>query len=275
MSVAPLPQPLAGKTILVTRAAGQSSQFTQLLEQAGASVVEMPALEIRPPSSWEALDRAIAQLKEIHWLILTSANGVTYFFQRLFDLGHSLADVHHLKIAAVGKKTAASLKELNIVPDFIPPDYVADSLVEHFPDAPQLHCLTLLFPRVEEGGREVLVNELTAKGATVLEVPAYQSGCPAAIAPPALDALQQKNIDVVTFASSKTVRHFCYLIEQAAQVNLIDKRDVLTTQVQIASIGPQTSQTCRELLGRVDIEAEIYTLEGLTSALENWALGIN
>ncbi|MEL6223275.1 MAG: uroporphyrinogen-III synthase [Cyanobacteria bacterium J06627_8] len=275
MSVATSQHPLDEKTILVTRAAGQSSQFGELLQQAGATVIEMPALEICPPTSWDAFDQAIAQVQEIHWLILTSANGVTYFFKRLFDLGYSNDDIRHLHIAVVGKKTAACLKHMNIVPDFIPPDYVADSLVEHFPDRDTLHRSTILFPRVEQGGREVLVKELSANGATVIEVPVYQSVCPAAIAPPALDALQQKTIDVITFASSKTVRHFCQMIEQATHDTLLDERELLATHVKIASIGPQTSLTCHQLLGRVDIEAETYTLEGLTTALINWALSTN
>ncbi len=267
--------PLAGKTILVTRAAGQSSQFSQLLQQVGADVLEMPALEIRPPSSWEPVDRAIAQLDSFDWLILTSTNGVDYFFQRLHHLGRSTEELTKLKIAVVGKKTAARLAEQSIEPDFIPPDYVADALVSHFPDRDALPNLKILFPRVESGGREVLVNELTAQQAQVTEVPAYESGCPEAIAPDVLSALQQGSIDVVTFASSKTVRCFHQLLTRASHDNLLEDLAVVTTQFQIASIGPQTSHTCGQLFGRVDIEAKEYTLDGLTSALVTWALSIN
>lgn len=269
------PQPLSGKTILVTRAAGQSSQFSQMLQQVGATVVEMPALEIRPPSTWEPLDRAIAHLHRFDWLILTSVNGVNYFIQRLNDLGHSIQDLNSLKIAVVGKKTASGLKRLGLQPDFIPPDYVADSLVHHFPEGDCLANLKILFPRVESGGRDVLVQELTAAGAVVTEVPAYESGCPRAIAPEALNALKHRNIDIVAFASSKTVKCFCELIAQASQDNVLEKLDVLATHFCIASIGPQTSASCRDVLGRVDVEAQEYTLEGLTSALLHWALSMD
>lgn len=271
----PPERPLLDTTVLVTRSAGQSSQFSQLLQQAGATVVEMPALEIRPPSSWDPLDQAIARLQDIDWLILTSTNGVEYFFQRLTELGHSTDDLRDLKIAVVGKKTAACLKKMDIYPDFIPPDYVADSLVSHFPNQDTLPNLKILFPRVESGGREVLVKELRTQGAEVIEVPAYQSDCPAAIAPDALDALQRTPIDVITFASSKTVTCFCHLMNQASKGNVLEELDVLATRFCIASIGPQTSQTCRQLLGRVDIEAQEYTLEGLTAALVDWALTRN
>ncbi len=252
----PSPMRLTGKTILVTRAAGQSGEFTQLLQQAGATVLEMPALEIGPPSSWQELDAAIAQLTRFDWLILTSTNGVDAFFSRL---AHHPQPLDTLKIAVVGKKTAQRLQSQGREPDFIPPDYVADALVQHFPQSPQNQ--RILFPRVQTGGREVLVAELTAKGAQVTEVAAYQSQCPSAIAPAILTALDQGDVDVITFASSKTVKCFQQLVggDRIAQIKSC-----------IASIGPQTSVTCQQVFGRVDVEASEYTLAGLTAALCDW-----
>lgn len=255
-------QPLLGKTILVTRAAGQSSQFAQLLQQRGASVLEMPALEIQPPSSWAALDQAIAELDQFDWLILTSTNAVDYFFQRLAEQGQSLGDA--LKIAVVGQKTAARLQQQGHQPDFVPPNFVADALVAHFPEADRLAQLKILFPRVETGGREVLVKQLSAQGATMVEVAAYQSGCTQTLAPAVATALENRAVDIITFASSKTVDCFAQLLQSA---NL--PVDCLTA-VCLASIGPQTSLTCQQRLGRVDLEAKDYTLEGLTEAIVAW-----
>jgi len=253
--------PLAGKTILVTRYVGQSNQFSDDLRQAGASVIEMPALEIGPPSSWIALDQAIAHLSNFDWLILTSVNGVGYFFERLAILGKDARALAGVKIVVVGEKTAASLKQYMLQPDFVPPQFVADSLVAYFPE--DLTGKKVLFPRVETGGREILVQALTAKGAEVMEVAAYQSRCPQAIAPAALDALQTRAVHIVTFTSSKTVQCFCQLLEAYGNAAL--------NGVCIASIGPQTSKTCLTLLGRVDVEAKEYTLEGLTQAIIQWA----
>jgi uroporphyrinogen III methyltransferase / synthase len=250
--------PLTGKTIVVTRAAGQSSQFTTLLQQQGATVVEMPALEIGAPSSWAALDEAIAALSQFNWLILTSTNAVDYFFERLILQGKDARTLSGIKVAVVGKKTAASLEQHGIQPDYIPPDFVADSLVEHFPvDVPGLK---ILFPRVESGGRDVLVRELGAAGAIVTEVAAYQSSCVQEISPEILNVLP--DIDVITFASSKTVKCVGQLLQGR-----------LAEGICIASIGPQTSVTCQEWFGRVDVEAQEYTLEGLTAAIVEWAKG--
>ena len=260
--------PLTSKTILVTRAAEQSSKFTTLLEQEGARVIEMPALAITPPSNWQDLDRAIANLSTFQWLILTSANGVNFFGDRLIELGYDARALGGIKIAVVGRKTAAYLQKRNLTPDFIPPDYIADSLVDNFPE--ELAGKKILFPRVETGGREVLVKELTSKGAHVVEVAAYQSKCPAAMDSASWQALQQHQIDILTFASSKTVKNFDLLLRQQANSSKVVKS--ILDNVCIASIGPQTSKTCQELLGRFDLEAKEYTLEGLTKAIAEYKL---
>jgi uroporphyrinogen III methyltransferase / synthase len=260
------PLPLTGKTILVTRAAERTSDFTNLLERQGAKVIEMPALEIIPPSSWLLLDRAIENLSEFNWLILTSANAVTYFFVRLFHSGKDSRSLAHLKIAVVGKKTATVLQTYHIKPDFIPPNFIADSLVKNFPET--LTEQKILFPRVETGGREVLVKELSKGGAIVVEVPAYQSARPLKIDDRAWLALQQKQIDIITFASSKTVKNFVHLLTNAIEKNgNIIVKDNLLNCLKIASIGPETSKTCQELFDRVDLEAQEYTLEGLTAEI--------
>lgn len=254
---------LNNQTVLVTRAAKQAQTFRTLLENQGAHVLEMAALEIQPPSSWEPLDEAIRQLSSFNWLILTSANGVNFFFKRLDELKIDRALLNQLKIAAVGKKTAKVLEKQGIHPTFIPPDFVADSLAASFPEV--LSQQKILFPRVESGGREVLIQEFQQNNAEVVAVPAYQSSCPEKADPVAVEALQAQQVDIITFASSKTVQFFCQLLTPifGSRVNL--KQEL--ARVAIASIGPQTSHACRNWLGRCDIEAQEYTLEGLTQAL--------
>jgi uroporphyrinogen III methyltransferase / synthase len=220
----------------------------------------MPTLEIVPPSSWQDLDHAIDRLSEFNWLILTSTNGVEYFFDRLHHLGKDSRALAGVKIAVVGRKTAKSLEQYGIIADFIPPDFVADALVNNFPTSPTGQ--QMLFPRVETGGREVLVQEFTNLGAIVVEVAAYQSQCPGAIDEAALAALQSQQVDIITFASSKTVKYFCQLVGTSLPLGWQER-------VCIASIGPQTSASCRSLLGKVDVEASEYTLAGLVAALES------
>ncbi len=253
--------PLDNKTIIVTRAAGQSGQFSRALQQQGATVIDMPTLEIVPPTTWEGLDTAIATLHDFDWLILTSTNAIDYFFERLGSQLQGLGGLSSIKIAVVGEKTALRLKQQGMQPDFVPPNFVAESLVASFPES--VEGKRFLFPRVETGGRDVLVKEFTDNGAEVVEVAAYQSACPEEADPTAIAALQSGTVDMVTFASSKTVKHFCELLEKAIGE---EWRSTLK-DVGLASIGPQTTKTCKALLGRVDMEAEEYTLEGLIRAL--------
>lgn len=263
-------QPLVGKTILVTRSLNQAAVFSDRLRQAGARVIEMPALEIVPPSTWQPLDRAIAQLEQFDWLILTSTNGVEAFMGRLLQQGKDARALAPLKLAVVGRKTATCLQQHGLQPDLIPPDFIADALVDHFPGGADLSQCKILFPRVETGGRETLVAELSARGAEVVEVPAYESRCPAAIAPEVLALIQGRAIDLITFASSKTVEHFCQLLERAAPPRVENPPQPWQTWLEgvcLASIGPQTSRACQRLLGRIDLEAEEYTLEGLTQSI--------
>jgi uroporphyrinogen III methyltransferase / synthase len=262
-----LPAPLAGKTVLVTRAVEQAAGFSAQLRQAGARVLEMPALEIAPPSSWQGLDAALEALDQFDWLILTSAHGVEAVIQRLFNLGKDARALAGVKIAVVGRKTANVLAQAGLRADFIPPNFIADALVDEFPERANLAQLKILFPRVETGGRDQLVRDFTALGATVAEVAAYESRCPVQLEPQILQALQAHAIDIITFASSKTVQNFCQLLALATEAKSTPDWQAWLTPVQFASIGPQTSLTCQNLLGRVDIEAQEYTLDGLTQAI--------
>ncbi|MDS3862464.1 uroporphyrinogen-III synthase [Thermosynechococcaceae cyanobacterium BACA0444] len=251
--------PLADQSILVTRAATQAPTFSQALRQAGATVWEMPTLEIGPPSSWDALDHALDILDSFDWLILTSTNGVEAVWSRMRGLGIDPAKLTPLKIAVVGQKTAQSLQAYGRTPDFIPPQFIADALVEHFPES--MTGLKILFPRVETGGREMLVQAMTDAGAKIVEVAAYESRCPHQIAPEIAELLQAKTLTMITFTSGKTVQHFCQL------VGGVEIAQALLERVKLASIGPQTSQACRKYFGRVEIEAAEHTLEGLVRAI--------
>ncbi|MEB3235336.1 MAG: uroporphyrinogen-III synthase [Cyanobacteriota bacterium] len=259
---------LQGRCIGVTRAEAQASEARVLFEQAGARVVDLPALVITPPSDWGPLDDALAELESFHWLVISSSNGAEAVDARLRQRGSSLA--HRppgLKIAAVGRKTAQRLDELGAIADFVPPDFVADSLIEHFPSS--AWGLRLLIPRVQSGGRSVLADAFAAAGARVVEVAAYETGCPAGLPSAAVAALNAGELDAITFSSAKTVRHTAQLLESAFGPDWRQRLDAPVqgkAAVAVVSIGPQTSKACHSLLGRVDAEASPHDLSGLVQA---------
>ena len=259
---------LAGRCIGVTRAEDQAGAARRLFEQAGAEVIDLPALVVTPPDDWGPLDDALAELENFHWLLISSSNGAQALETRLRRLGRSLAHrPASLKIAAVGRKTAERLAELGAPADFVPPTFVADSLIEHFPSS--AWGQRLLIPRVQSGGRTVLAEAFAAAGARVVEVAAYETRCPSGLPSAAVAALAQQRLDALTFSSAKTVRHTAALLEGAfgsSWMELLGPGGHRQQPVALVSIGPQTSKACRELLGRVDAEATTFDLSGLVAA---------
>ena len=255
-------QPLQGHTVVITRAKEQQSEGRRRLQTLGARVLDLPALEIGPPDSWAPLDEALADLESFHWLIVSSANGVEAVESRLQRLGRGLAErPENLRIAAVGRKTAQRLEELGAPADFVPPTFTADSLIEDFPVSGW--GLRILLPRVQSGGRTVLAEAFAEAGSRVVEVAAYESRCPTSIPAETLKALENGEVDAISFSSGKTVTHTVQLLESAFGSSCTDQ---LFRKPAVVSIGPQTSQRCRELLGRVDQEASPHDMEGLVQA---------
>ncbi|TGG87654.1 MAG: uroporphyrinogen-III synthase [Aphanocapsa feldmannii 288cV] len=253
--------PLQDNTLLVTRAAAQAGMSRQRFEQTGARVIDFPALEIGPPDDWGPLDGALARLEHFDWLVLSSANGVEAVRDRLALGGRTWQDLERRpRIAAVGHRTARCLEQLGWTVDFVPPEFVADSLIEHWPRP--VSGLKMLLPRVQSGGRPLLARHFSAEGALVSEVPAYESRCPAAIPPDALRALEQGDVAAITYASGKTVVHSVKLLQAAVGERWL----TLLQPLRVISIGPQTSRSCRQWLGRVDREANPHDLGGLVAA---------
>jgi uroporphyrinogen-III synthase len=253
--------PLAGYRIAVTRAETQLGAARRLFEAAGAEVVDLPALVVGPPDEWGPLDDALAELEHFHWLVFSSGNGVEAVEQRLKRLGSCLAHrPKSLKLAAVGRKTAAQLEALGATAEFIPPAFVADSLLEHFPQSGW--GLRLLLPRVQSGGRTLLAEAFGEAGARVVEVPAYESRCPEGLPSATLQAIHAQKLDAITFSSGKTVIHTCQLLEKHFGSHWRQQ----IARARVISIGPQTSLSCCQHLGRLDGEADPHDLQGLVEA---------
>ena len=249
---------LNGRTVIVTRAAEQQGEGRRLLEAEGARVLDLPALVIGPPDHWGPLDDALADLESFHWLVFSSANGVQAVEDRLQRQGRSLARrPPSLKIASVGRKTARLLTELGTEADFIPPEFVADSLIDHFPVSGW--GLKMLLPRVQSGGRTVLADAFGEAGVRVVEVAAYESRCPSDMPENTAAALAAGDVDAIAFSSGKTAQHTATLLAH----RFGERWSELVKGIQLISIGPQTSRHCRECFGRVDGEASPHDLDGL------------
>ncbi|MCR5758031.1 MAG: uroporphyrinogen-III C-methyltransferase [Selenomonas sp.] len=249
-------RPLFGKKILVTRARSQASKLTAKLENLGAEVLEAPTISMTDPTdSYAALDKAIGQVQDYHWLIFTSANGVGRFFARLFQAGKDVRALGYAKIAAIGSATADKLKQYGIVADVIPGEYRAEGIVEALKGKLPSHARILL-PRAEEA-REILPEKLREMGAEVDVAPAYRTVCGKVNREALISELTAGEIDLVTFTSSSTVRNFVEITGSAAVLQ----------GVKTAYIGPVTADTAKSLGIEPDIVAKEYTIDGLVEAI--------
>ena len=253
-------RPLMGRRIVVTRAREQASDLVQRLTEYGAECIQFPTIQVVPPPDWTGLDRAIETLDQYSWIVFTSVNGVDFFFRRLFENGLDVRALGHIKTAAIGPSTADRLRTWGFKSDIIPESYRAESVVEAFADKPVKGSRVLL-PRAMEA-RSVLPEELARMGALVDEVTAYETRQTENRATDLIARLTERTIDMVTFTSSSTVKNFHRLLPP-------DQVDRLMDGVCIASIGPITSQTARDLGLSITIEADTYTIPGLIQAILN------
>jgi uroporphyrinogen III methyltransferase/synthase len=253
-------RPLFGKGIVVTRAREQASSFMAGLRELGANCIEFPTIEIAPPDDWAPLDKAIDNIKNYNWLIFTSVNGVKFFFKRLFEDGKDVRALGEIKICAIGPKTADAVKGYGIIPDMVPPEYRAEAVIEEFRRLKRDN-LKILLPRAKEA-REILPSELKKMGAEVDVVEAYVTIMPQNRVADISRMLEAGEIDMITFTSSSTVTNFMDMFKKNANQVKEWLKDV-----DIASIGPITSETARRLGLKVTVEPADYTIEALTDVI--------
>lgn len=253
---------LAGKRIVITRALPQAPALASLLEEKGATAVMIPAIEIVPPQSFQPLDKALKKIQSYDWLILTSVNGVTALRKRMEKAGIDSGLLRPIRICAIGPATQSEIeKQLGLNVAVVPEEYIAESVVAALRG--QVAGQNVLLVRAKVA-RDVIPNELRKAGAEVDVAEAYDTILPVNSAAKLQELLEGGRPDAVTFTSSSTARNFVALLPQGKS-----PKDLLSG-IALASIGPVTSRTLREVGLRVDVEAGTYTMEGLVAALERY-----
>jgi len=254
-------RPLEGRTIVITRARAQAQRFAQLLEAAGARVLQAPTIVIEPPASWELLDTALGALESFTWVVFTSVNGVAMVDRRLSARGLAWTAISRRRVAAIGPATAEALAEHGVRVELVPTEYRAEGLVEGLRRVLGPGDRVLL-PRAKET-RDVLVVELRRLGVAVTEVPAYQTRRIEDGVARLREALASGSVDAVTFTSSSTARNFA---EQFSD----DERSAWRGRITVASIGPITAATAAEYGLSTDVMPSEYTIPALARALADY-----
>jgi len=259
--------PLFGRTVLVTRSRRQSAQLTESLREAGACVIEAPAIEVRPLEDFKRLDAALADISGFDWLVLTSANGARFLFERLAAIGRDARALAGVKVAAIGPPTAEALRAGGITADLVPDEFTTERLGEAIAALPAAQRKRLLLARADIS-TPALAAGLTASGSKVVEVTLYRTTCPAALPGEAVEAVRAGSVDWITFTSASTVQNFLELAESAGL-------DTELPGVKLASIGPATSEALARRGLSAAATAQPHTADGLVQAIISAEAGGN
>lgn len=268
-------KPMFGQRILVTR---EHSGGFESLEDLGAEVLQFSTIEIVPPASWNGLDKAIEHIQEYDWLIFTSANGVKYFFARLFEKGIDIRRLNGLRICTIGTKTEAAVNQFGMRVDLVPIEFNAEGLIDAFikerardtgqraeetPNQRQLGGMRFLLPRAEIA-REVFPEKVRELGG-IIDLPvAYRAVKPDYHGKRLKRFLKEGRITVATFTSAATFLNFKEIMGEDADEHL--------QHVTIAAIGPVTAKTIEKAGLKVHIMPKEATIEAMVEEIRKWVL---
>ena len=242
------------------RSKAQAAALAKPLRARGATVAEIPFIDIRAPRSWREFDDALHNLSAYDWLVLTSANGVEALLRRMRKRKLPLSALAKLQIAAIGPATRSALEKRGAKVTVTPSEYIAEAVVEALRD--RVADKRVLLVRAQEA-RDVIPHELRNAGADVDVVAAYETVLPRG-SRSRLEKLlwdPRQRPHVIAFTSSSSVRNFVKLAS-----------GLPVDGIRFASIGPVTSNTMRELGLTADAQAGEYTIEGLVQAISELTL---
>ena len=256
-------KPLFGRRIAVTRTRAQASGLVSALRELGADAYELPTIRIEPLTEKTEQLIFVEAVNDAHhydWIVFTSPNGVTAFFEAFYQLRKDARELGNVRIAAIGAGTARKIEEYHFGVDLIPPEFVAESLIEEFKKI-SVENLRILLPRAS-GARDILAIELENQGALVDDVPVYQTVGETEDVAGGIKRFREEGADMITFTSGSTATHFQALVEK--------QKIALPRGLAMASIGPVTSTVMENLGMVVGLEAPQHDIPGLVQAISDF-----
>jgi uroporphyrinogen III methyltransferase/synthase len=251
--------PLAGKRILVTRAALTAGELVREIQRYGGIPVVFPTIEIGPATSWGECDRSIDQIGSYDGLIFTSANGVRYFAERLSSRGVPAGELRSKLICVVGEKTRQAAVEAGFGVTLMPERFTGPDLARAM-SREDLAGRRFLFPRGNLGD-DALPHRLGLLGALVDCVVVYEtSQAQPENFQPVRTLLLEGGIHILTFTSPSTFINFVSIFSD-------EELMVLRSGIVIAAIGPATAAAINRYGINVDITPSEPSIESLVKSI--------
>ncbi|MEH2457589.1 uroporphyrinogen-III synthase [Nostoc sp.] len=256
--------PLYGKRILVTAPRNYAYRLSEQIIKQGGLPVFMPTIETCYLSNYTKLDAALNHIGEFNWIVFTSRNGITAFFQRMNDLNIPVSVVQKCHLCALGEDAESLLSFCGKV-DLIPTESSTGGIVAELAKLPQIHEKKVLIPAPEVVGLPEpdvvpnLITDLRKLGIKVTPVPTYiTQGLDASIYSIELNLMRQGIIDVIAFSSTAEVESFLTMVNSQSDYE----------RCIIACFGPYTTANAQKLGVDVSIVSKDYSsFEGFAEAI--------
>jgi len=253
---------LSGKRILITRSKEGWEEWLPHFKREGAIAIHVPTIEIHPPDDWSSVDLALSKLSSYDVLVFTSQSAVRFFFDRYKTI-HEKIQPFSAKLAAIGSRTAESIKEYVGRIDFVPQNpKAAEELGELLAQEVTLKGSKILIPRAEEA-REWLPDFLREQGAHVEALTVYQT-LPSGKGREALGRARDKGVDWLVFASPSSVDSFLRLDESTKM-----KEWIRGKKMRVAAIGRVTAKHLADENIKVTAVASEPTVESLITKMKD------
>ncbi len=271
-------KPLAGKSVVVTRAPEQAAELIAQLEGHGANVLLIPTVSFADPEDTVILDATLRSLDRMDWIVFTSENAVMFFARRARVLGIALGELKgETKVAAVGPRTAAAAALEGMTADYVATRQNGEALGQELRG--ELTGKLVLLPH-SDLAKDDLARMLREFAGQVIDVVAYRTVAPGSEVPAptgrirgteetldpaaaALSRVRSGDVDVISFASPSAYRNFAELMGAEAM-------RTLSESAKFAAIGPTTARAIREDEWDVAIEASESTAHGLGDAIASY-----
>jgi len=257
-------RPLFGQRVVVTRAREQAAALARPLAELGAEVWEVPVLKTAPPRRRRDVMDALLELNSYDWLVFTSPNGVSAFFDFFFQRFQDLRDLGGARIAAVGPGTAERLRQLHLQVDLVPEEALATKVAEAMANYMSLENLRICLLRAEVANPD-LPKALEEHGAIVDDIAVYRTVAETEANDETARRLREEGADWITFTSGSTGEHFHQRFDLP---KLMDRFPPL----HLASIGPETSRALAGLGLAPTVEAREHTIPGLVAAIRDYVI---
>jgi uroporphyrinogen III methyltransferase/synthase len=260
-------RPLAGIRVMVTRPADQAIDMYHALRGYGAEVMAYPTIateEYIDPRTWDSFQDIINRswnLDLTGWIILTSENGVRYFFNQFRQRGNDFRALAQFKIAVVGFGTAAAVTMHGIDPDFVPTTATTAALADQLVSSVDLKGIPILRVRGNLGDDNI-ERKLRAAGGVVTALQVYKT-----FTPSWPDGFKEKLFrhppDIITFTSGSTISGLFEILGESDSNKLLEKAKTIT-------IGPSTTNDLASFGFEPWLEAKEHSVPGLINEILNY-----